>query len=98
MLFRVLVFLLLVIAGYFSSRKLKASPISISLVSTLLVVIIAAIFILGKKLWAMFSFSMYLMLIVMGFAAGILAGLSSKKTPGDQQSLPASSNDIKKLD
>lgn len=97
MLFRVLVFLLLVIAGYFSSRKIKGSRLSISLVSTLIVVILAAIFILGKKLWAMFGFSMYLMLIVMGFAAGILAGLSNKKQPGDQKSLPAENNDIKKL-
>lgn len=98
MVFRVLVFILLVIAGYFSSRKIKGSRFSISLVSTLLVVMLAAIFILGKKLWAMFGFSMYLMLIILGFAAGILAGLTNKKQPEDQKSLPAANSELKKLD
>ena len=97
MLFRVLVFVLLVVAGYFSSRKIKGNRFSITLVSTLLVVILAAVFILGKKLWAMFGFSMYLMLIILGFAAGILAGLSNKKQPVDQKSLPAAKSELKKL-
>ena len=97
MLFRVLVFVLLVVAGYFSSHKIKGNTFSISLVSTLLVVILAAVFILGKKLWAMFGFSMYLMLIILGFAAGILAGLSNKKQPVDQKSLPAAKSELKKL-
>lgn len=98
MLFRVLVFLFLVAAGYYSSRKIKGNRFSISLVSTLLVIVLAAVFILGKKLWAMFGFSMYLMLIVLGFAAGILAGLGNKKQPGEQKSLPAASEKLKNLD
>ncbi len=49
-----------------------------ALVSTLLVLLLAVFFVFGKKLWAMFGFSMYLMIIVLGFAAGILAGLGSR--------------------
>ena len=49
-----------------------------ALVSTLLVLLLAVFFVFGKKLWAMFGFSVYLMIIVLGFAAGILAGLGSR--------------------
>jgi len=74
-LFRVLVFILLVALGYYYSRKIQGSRLTIALVSALLVLLLAVFFVFGKKLWAMFGFSMYLMIIVLGFAAGILAGL-----------------------
>ncbi|MBP8997173.1 MAG: hypothetical protein KBG10_02675 [Anaerolineaceae bacterium] len=79
MLFRVLVFFLLVIAGYQTSRRIRGNTFSISLVSTLLVVMVVVFFVLGKKLFAMVGFSMYLMLIILGFAAGIFAGLTNQK-------------------
>jgi len=94
MLFRVLVFFLLVIAGYQTSRRIRGNTFSISLVSTLLVVMVVAFFVLGKKLFAMVGFSMYLMLIILGFAAGIFAGLSNQKKQIQQnRNLPRPQND-----
>jgi len=37
---------------------------------------LVAFFVPGKKLSALFGYSMYLTLILLGFATGILAGLS----------------------
>lgn len=94
MLFRVLVFILLVIAGYQTSRRIRGNTFSISLVSTLLLVMVVAFFILGKKLFAMVGFSMYLMLIILGFAVGIFAGLSNHKKQLQQgRNLPGSRNE-----
>lgn len=88
MLFRVLVFILLLAAGYYYARKFKGSRLSLTLISILVILFLAAFFILGKKLWAMFGFSMYLMLILLGFAAGILAGLSTNKKKLEQRDAP----------
>jgi len=44
--------------------------------SFLVVPLLVVFFVPGKKLSALFGYSMYLMLILLGFAAGILAGLS----------------------
>lgn len=60
---------------------------SLSLISILVTLFLVAFFVLGKKLWAMFGFSMYLMLILLGFTAGILAGLSTRKKKLEQTSL-----------
>ena len=84
MYFRILVFILLLVLGYITARRFHGNRLSLSLVSVLVTLFLVAFFILGKKIWAMFGFSMYLMLIVLGFAAGILAGLSSHKEKLEQ--------------
>ncbi|HNR02354.1 MAG TPA: hypothetical protein PKK59_07460 [Anaerolineaceae bacterium] len=86
MLFRVLVFILLLAAGYYYARKFRGNRLSLSLISILVTLFLVAFFVLGKKLWAMFGFSMYLMLILLGFTAGILAGLSTRKKKLEQTS------------
>jgi uncharacterized membrane protein len=99
MLFRVLIFALLVAAGYYYAQKIRGNTYSLTLVGTLLVVVVVAFFVLSKRLFAMVSFSMYLMLIVLGFAAGILAGLNKKKRQlGQQKSLPSGKNKLNKSD
>jgi len=99
MLFRVLIFALLVAAGYYYAQKIRGNTYSLTLVGTLLVVVVVVFFVLSKRLFAMVSFSMYLMLIVLGFAAGILAGLNKKKQQlGQQKSLPSGKNKLNKSD
>ncbi|MBP9676876.1 MAG: hypothetical protein KBD67_09075 [Anaerolineaceae bacterium] len=79
MLFRALIFILLVALGYHYAGKFRGNRFGLSLVSLFLTVFLVAFFIFGKKLWAMFGFSMYIMIILLGFAAGILIGLSTRK-------------------
>ena len=79
MVFKLTIFILLLLAGYSLSRKIKKSKISLSLVSVFLLFIFAAFIVLSKKLFAMAGFSLYLLLIVLGFGIGILAGLDNHK-------------------
>lgn len=79
MIFKLVIFILLILAGYSLSKKIRKSKISLSLVSVFLLFVIGAFIVLSKKIFAMAGFSLYLLLIVLGFGIGILAGLNNKK-------------------
>lgn len=81
MIFRLAVFFLLLGAGYFLSKRIKKSKISLTLVGVLVLFFIVGFVVLSKKIFAMAGFSLYLLLIILGFGIGILAGLGNNKKP-----------------
>jgi hypothetical protein len=81
-IFRLVVFLLLVVGGYLYARRIRSNRISQTLVFVLLALIVGVFILLSKKLFGLFSFSVFFILIVGGFMIGILAGLRNKNKPG----------------
>jgi len=83
MIFRVLIFVLLIIAGYYLSRKLRPNKLSSTLVGVFLVVTTIGFVLLSKRVFALFGFSFYLVLILGGLLVGYLAGAFKQKTSGN---------------
>ncbi len=82
MIFRVFIFVLLVIVGYYLSRKLRPNKLSSTLVGIFLVLVTVGLLLLSKRVFALFGFSFYLVLILAGLLTGFLAGSFKQKTSG----------------
>jgi Ca2+/Na+ antiporter len=78
MLFRVLLFILLVVIGYFLSRKVHTSRISASIIVVFLGLSLVFFTFLSKRVLALWGFSFYLVIIVIGLLVGFLAGMKKK--------------------
>lgn len=83
MLFRVLIFILLVIIGYYLSRKVRTNKVSATLVGIFLLLVLAGFFLMSKRIFALFSFSFYLVIILGGLIIGFLAGFYKHRTSGE---------------
>jgi uncharacterized membrane protein YoaK (UPF0700 family) len=83
MWFRVLMFVLLVIIGYLLSRKVHTSRLSATVILLLLGLSLIFFTFLSKRVLALWGFSFYLVLIVIGFLVGFVAGMR-KKQPTDR--------------
>lgn len=79
LIFRFVVFLLLLGAGYILAKRIKKNRIGLSLVGVLVLFIFFGFLLLSKKMFALAGFSLYLLLIILGFGIGILAGLGDHK-------------------
>lgn len=82
MLFRVLLFLLLVVIGFYLSRKVHTSRISASVIALFLVLSLVFFTFLSKRVFALWGFSFYLVIIVIGLLVGFLAGMKHKHPNG----------------
>lgn len=82
MWFRVLLFVLLVIIGFFLSRKVHTSRLSASVILLFLGLSLVFFTFLSKRVLALWGFSFYLVLIVIGLLVGFVAGMR-KKHPTD---------------
>lgn len=80
MLLRVLLFLILVVIGYFLSRKVHTSRTSASLVVLFLTVALVFFLFLSKRVFALWGFSFYVVVIVIGLLVGYLAGMKKNQT------------------
>lgn len=80
MLLRVLLFLILVVIGYFLSRKVHTSRTSASLVVLFLTVALVFFLFLSKRVFALWGFSFYIVVIVIGLLVGYLAGMKKNQT------------------
>jgi hypothetical protein len=78
MLFRVLLFILLIVIGYFLSRKVHTSRISASIIVVFLGLSLVFFTFLSKRVLALWGFSFYLVIIVIGLLVGFLAGMKKK--------------------
>jgi len=78
MLFRVLLFVLLIVIGYFLSRKVHTSRISASFIVAFLVLSLVFFTFLSKRIFALWGFSFYIVIIVIGLLVGFLAGMRKK--------------------
>jgi Ca2+/Na+ antiporter len=78
MLFRVLLFILLVVIGYFLSRKVHTSRISATIIVVFLGLSLVFFTFLSKRVLALWGFSFYLVIIVIGLLVGFLAGMKKK--------------------
>jgi hypothetical protein len=78
MLFRVLLFILLVVISYFLSRKVHTSRISASIIVVFLGLSLVFFTFLSKRVLALWGFSFYLVIIVIGLLVGFLAGMKKK--------------------
>jgi uncharacterized membrane protein YoaK (UPF0700 family) len=83
MWFRVLMFVLLVIIGYLLSRKVHTSRLSATVILLLLGLSLIFFTFLSKRVLALWGFSFYLVLIVIGVLVGCVAGMR-KKQPTDR--------------
>jgi uncharacterized membrane protein YoaK (UPF0700 family) len=83
MWFRVLMFVLLVIIGYLLSRKVHTSRLSATVILLLLGLSLIFFTFLSKRVLALWGFSFYLVLIVIGLLVGFVAGMR-KKQPTDR--------------
>jgi len=83
MWFRVLMFVLLVIIGYLLSRKVHTSRLSATVILLFLGLSLIFFTFLSKRVLALWGFSFYLVLIVIGLLVGIVAGMR-KKQPTDR--------------
>ena len=83
MWFRVLMFVLLVIIGYLLSRKVHTSRLSATVILLLLGLSLIFFTFLIKRVLALWGFSFYLVLIVIGLLVGFVAGMR-KKQPTDR--------------
>jgi len=83
MWFRVLMFVLLVIIGYLLSRKVHTSRLSATVILLFLGLSLIFFTFLSKRVLALWGFSFYLVLIVIGLLVGFVAGMR-KKQPTDR--------------
>jgi uncharacterized membrane protein YoaK (UPF0700 family) len=83
MWFRVLMFVLLVIIGYLLSRKVHTSRLSATIILLFLGLSLIFFTFLIKRVLALWGFSFYLVLIVIGLLVGFVAGMR-KKQPTDR--------------
>ncbi|MEL7590842.1 MAG: hypothetical protein AAGU17_06060 [Anaerolineaceae bacterium] len=83
MWFRVLMFVLLVIIGYLLSRKVHTSRLSATIILLFLGLSLIFFTFLSKRVLALWGFSFYLVLIVIGLLVGFVAGMR-KKQPTDR--------------
>lgn len=79
MLFRVLLFVALVMIGYFLSRKVHTSRISASLIVLFLGLSLVFFTFFIKRVLALWGFSFYLVIIVIGLLVGFLAGMKKNR-------------------
>lgn len=81
MLFRVFLFILLIVVGFYLSRKVHISrPSKVGIVAFLALALVFFVF-LSKRVFALWGFSFYIIIIVIGLLVGFLAGLK-KDQPG----------------
>ncbi len=80
MFLRVLLFILLVVIGYYLSRKVHTSRISASAIVLFLALALVFFTFLSKRVFALWGFSFYIVTIVIGLLIGFLAGLKKNKT------------------
>jgi len=80
MFLRVLMFILLVVIGYYLSRKVHTSRISASAIVLFLALALVFFTFLSKRVFALWGFSFYIVTIVFGLLVGFLAGLKKNKT------------------
>ena len=83
MLFRVFLFVLLIMIGYFLSRKVHTSRISATIIVAFLVFSLVFFTYLSKRVFALWGFSFYLVIIVIGLLVGFLAGMKKKDLQKD---------------
>lgn len=81
MLFRLLIFIMLVLIGYRLSQKLRPSKVSTGLVGTFLVIVMVGFILLSKRVFDLFGYSFYFVIILAGLLIGYLAGAFKQKTP-----------------
>ncbi len=79
LIFRLVIFLILLGLGYSISRRIRQNKISLTLVGVLVLFFVAGFAVLTRKIFAMAGFTLYLLLIVLGFGIGLLAGLRKDK-------------------
>lgn len=78
-----LIFALLIFAGYYLPRTLRPNKLSSTLVGFFLVLVMVDLLLLSKRVFALFGFSFYLVLILGGLLVGYLAGAFKQKTSGN---------------
>ena len=83
MWFRVLMFVLIVLIGYLLSRKVHTSRLSATIILLFLGLSLIFFTFLSKRVLALWGFSFYLVLIVIGLLVGFVAGMR-KKQPTDR--------------
>lgn len=81
MLFRVLLFILLIGIGFYLSRKVHTSRTSATVIVLFLALTLFFFTFLSKRVFALWGFSFYIIIIVIGLLVGFLAGLK-KNQPG----------------
>jgi hypothetical protein len=74
-LFRILLFILLVVIGYYFSRKVRDSRISSTAILLFLGAALIFFAFISKRLLSLWSFSFYFVLVVIGLLIGFLAGM-----------------------
>ena len=77
---RVLLFVVLVVIGYYLSRKVHTSRISATVIVLFLALALVFFTFLSKRVFALWGFSFYIVTIVIGLLVGFLAGLKKNQT------------------
>ena len=80
MLFRLVLFILLIVIGYFLSRKVQSSKISAAMILVFLAAALVFFTFLSKRVLALWGFSFYFVIIVIGLLVGFLAGIKKNQT------------------
>ncbi len=80
MLFRVLLFVLLIVIGFYLSRKVHTSRISATVIVGFLALTLVFFTFLSKRVFALWGFSFYIIIIVIGLLVGFLAGLKRNQS------------------